>query len=34
MRPDRFTVQNLLHRLAHIDDPWKDLRKMARRLPA
>ena len=33
MRPDRFTVLNLLHRLAHIDDPWRDVRKMARRLP-
>jgi bifunctional non-homologous end joining protein LigD len=34
MRPDRFTVTNLLNRLAHIDDPWKDLRKRARRLPS
>ena len=34
MRPDRFTVLNLLHRLGALDDPWKDLRKMARRLPA
>ena len=34
MRPDRFSVLNLLHRLAHIDDPWKDMRKMARRLPS
>jgi bifunctional non-homologous end joining protein LigD len=34
MRPDRFSVLNLLHRLAHIDDPWKDMRKAARRLPA
>ena len=34
MRPDRFSVLNLLHRLAHIDDPWKDMRKQARRLPA
>lgn len=33
MRPDRFTVLNLLHRLAHIEDPWQDLRKAARRLP-
>jgi bifunctional non-homologous end joining protein LigD len=33
MRPDRFTVLNLLHRLAHIDDPWRDVRKRARRLP-
>jgi bifunctional non-homologous end joining protein LigD len=34
MRPDRFTVLNLLHRLAHIDDPWKDMRKMARACPS
>jgi DNA primase len=34
MRPDRFTVLNLLQRLTHIDDPWKDMRKAARRLPA
>jgi len=34
VRPDRFTVLNLLHRLAHIDDPWRDVRKTARRLPA
>jgi len=34
MRPDRFTVLNVLNRLAHIDDPWKDLRKRARRLPS
>ena len=33
MRPDRFSVLNLLHRLAHIDDPWKDMRKQAGRLP-
>ena len=33
MRPDRFTIANLLHRLAHLQDPWADLRKMARRLP-
>ena len=33
MRPDRFTVLNLLHRLANVDDPWRDVRKMARRLP-
>ena len=25
---------NLLHRLAHVDDPWRDMRKMARRLPS
>ena len=34
MRPDRFTVLNLLHRLANIDDPWRDVRKTARRLPS
>ena len=33
MRPDRFSVLNLLHRLANIDDPWRDVRKAARRLP-
>ena len=33
MRPDRFTMANLLNRLAHLQDPWADLRKMARRLP-
>jgi bifunctional non-homologous end joining protein LigD len=33
MRPDRFTVLNLLHRLGNVDDPWRDVRKMARRLP-
>ena len=30
---DRFTVSNLLHRLAPGDDPWRDVRKKARRLP-
>jgi hypothetical protein len=34
MRPDRFTVANILHRLANIDDPWREVRKMARRLPS
>jgi bifunctional non-homologous end joining protein LigD len=34
MRPDRFTVLNLLNRLKHIDDPWKEARARARRLPA
>lgn len=34
MRSDRFTVLNVLNRLAHIDDPWKDVRKRARRLPS
>jgi bifunctional non-homologous end joining protein LigD len=34
MRPDRFTVLNVLNRLTHIDDPWKDMRKRARRLPS
>jgi bifunctional non-homologous end joining protein LigD len=33
MRAGRFTVGNLLNRLAHVADPWKDLRKKARRLP-
>jgi bifunctional non-homologous end joining protein LigD len=33
MRSGRFTVGNLLNRLAHVPDPWKDLRKRARRLP-
>ena len=33
MRPDRFTVMNIMHRLANIDDPWCEVRKMARRLP-
>ena len=34
MRSDRFTISNLLHRLSRGNDPWKDLRKMARRLPS
>jgi bifunctional non-homologous end joining protein LigD len=34
MRPDRFTVLNILHRLAHVQDPWKDARKRAKRLPS
>jgi bifunctional non-homologous end joining protein LigD len=34
MRSGRFTVGNLLNRLAHVPDPWRDLRKKARRLPA
>jgi bifunctional non-homologous end joining protein LigD len=34
MRPDRFTVLNLINRLEHIDDPWKEVRARARRLPA
>ena len=33
MRSGRFTVGNLLNRLAHLRDPWKDVRKKARRLP-
>jgi bifunctional non-homologous end joining protein LigD len=33
MRSGRFTVGNLLNRLAHVSDPWRDLRKRARRLP-
>jgi DNA primase len=34
MRPDRYTVANLLNRLANIDDPWRNMRKSARRLPS
>jgi bifunctional non-homologous end joining protein LigD len=34
MRSGRFTVGNLLNRLTHLADPWKDLRKRARRLPS
>jgi bifunctional non-homologous end joining protein LigD len=34
MRSGRFTVGNLLNRLSHLADPWQDLRKKARRLPA
>jgi bifunctional non-homologous end joining protein LigD len=33
MRSGRFTVGNLLNRLTHLTDPWKDLRNRARRLP-
>jgi bifunctional non-homologous end joining protein LigD len=33
MQSGRFTVGNLLHRVTHVADPWKDLRKKARRLP-
>jgi len=33
LHSDRFTVTNLLHRLGHGDDPWRDVRKQARRLP-
>jgi bifunctional non-homologous end joining protein LigD len=33
MQSGRFTVVNLMHRLAHVPDPWKDVRKKARRLP-
>jgi bifunctional non-homologous end joining protein LigD len=33
MRSGRFTVSNLLNRLAHAADPWKEVRKRARRLP-
>jgi bifunctional non-homologous end joining protein LigD len=33
MRSGRFTVSNLLNRLTHLTDPWKDMRKRARRLP-
>jgi hypothetical protein len=34
MRADRFGMANLLNRLSHLQDPWADLRKLARRLPA
>jgi bifunctional non-homologous end joining protein LigD len=34
MRSGRFTVGNILNRLTHVADPWKDLRKKARRLPS
>ncbi|HEU4380258.1 MAG TPA: DNA ligase D [Hyphomicrobiaceae bacterium] len=33
LHSDRFTVTNLLHRLGQGDDPWRDVRKQARRLP-
>jgi bifunctional non-homologous end joining protein LigD len=33
MQSGRFTVGNLMHRLAHVPDPWQGLRKKARRLP-
>jgi bifunctional non-homologous end joining protein LigD len=33
MRSGRFTVGNLMNRLAHVPDPWKEVRKRARRLP-
>jgi bifunctional non-homologous end joining protein LigD len=33
LHSDRFSVTNLLHRLAQGDDPWRDVRKHARRLP-
>jgi len=31
---DRFTISNLLHRLSRGDDPWKDVSRIARRLPS
>ena len=34
MRSDRFTVSNLLHRLSRGSDPWKDVRRAAKRLPS
>ena len=34
IRSDRFTVSNLLHRLSRASDPWRDVRKAARRLAA
>jgi len=30
----RFTISNLLHRLSRGDDPWKDVRRVAKRLPS
>jgi bifunctional non-homologous end joining protein LigD len=33
MRSGRFTVGNILNRLTYIADPWKDMRRKARRLP-
>lgn len=33
IRSDRFTISNLLHRLSRGNDPWKDVRRTARRLP-
>jgi bifunctional non-homologous end joining protein LigD len=33
MRADRFSMANLLQRLSHLQDPWADARRMARRLP-
>jgi len=34
MQSGRFTVANLFHRVSRTPDPWQDLRKAARRLPA
>lgn len=34
IRSDRFTIANLLHRLSRGDDPWKEVRRAARRLPS
>jgi bifunctional non-homologous end joining protein LigD len=33
IRSDRFTVSNLMHRLSRGNDPWKDMKRVARRLP-
>jgi bifunctional non-homologous end joining protein LigD len=33
MRSGRFTVGNLLNRLTHVADPWRGMRRRARRLP-
>jgi bifunctional non-homologous end joining protein LigD len=34
LHSDRFTILNLWHRLSRADDPWKDMRKAASRLPS
>jgi bifunctional non-homologous end joining protein LigD len=34
LHSDRFTLLNVLNRLAHLQDPWREVRKRARRLPA
>jgi bifunctional non-homologous end joining protein LigD len=33
IRSDRFTIANLRHRLSRAEDPWRELRRSARRLP-
>ncbi len=34
VRSDRFTIANLLHRLSRGDDPWKEVSRVAKRLPS